>query len=79
MISLDDRLENIVPISIDKISPKVLIELNQDISDLQLIFNWIKNNYDILIRHWVQRLNDYITLKLLKRRVLKKRVDNKWK
>ena len=77
MISLDDRLENIVPISIDKISPKVLIELNQDISDLQLIFNWIKNNYDILIRHWVQRLNDYITLKLLKRRVLKKRVDNK--
>lgn len=77
MISLDDKLEEIVPISIDRINPTILIELNKNIPDLYLILDWVKENYDILIRHWNQRLDDYIALKLLKRRVLKKGVNNK--
>lgn len=69
-VSLDDIQRDIVPISIDKENPEVLID--REIPEFEVIKEWIKKNYDILIRHWNQRLDDYITLKLLKRRVLRK-------
>ena len=69
-VSLDDIQRDIVPISIDRNNPEVLID--KEVPEFEIIKNWIKSNYDILIRHWNQRLDDYITLKLLKRRVLRK-------
>lgn len=68
-VSLDDTQRDLVPISIDKTNPVIL--LNKDIPEFEVIKNWIIRNYDILIRHWNQRLDDYISLRLLKRRALK--------
>lgn len=66
MVSIDRHYKDIVPISIDKENPEVLID--REIPEFEVIKEWIKKNYNILIRHWNQRLDDYIVTKLLKRR-----------
>lgn len=71
-VSLDDTQRDLVPISIDKTNPVILLNKDRNIPEFEVIKNWIIRNYDILIRHWNQRLDDYISLRLLKRRVLRK-------
>lgn len=65
-ISIDKHYKDIVPVSIDRNNPEILI--NKEIPEFEVIKNWIIRNYDILIRHWNQKLDDYIVTKLLKRR-----------
>lgn len=58
MISIDEHYRDIVPVSIDQKNPEVLID-RKNISDIELIFNWIKSNYEILIKHWNQEIDDF--------------------
>ena len=58
MIDIDEHYRDIVPISIDRINSEILID-RKNISDIELIFNWIKSNYDILIKHWNQEIDDF--------------------
>ena len=48
--------EDIVPVSIDKFNPKVLID--REVPDFKSVAEWIKKNYFILISHWNQKLDD---------------------
>ena len=64
MISIDEHYRDIVPVSIDQKNPEVLID-RKNISDIELIFNWIKSNYEILIKHWNQEIDDFDALDLL--------------
>ena len=65
MISLDNHLREIIPVSIDKDSPEILIKLNKVVSDLNLVFDWIKKHYDILMKHWNREISDFKALDLL--------------
>lgn len=51
---------NTLPISISKDNPKILInrKLNIKIEDFKLVCNFIKNNYDILLKHIKNKLTD---------------------
>ena len=48
--------EDIVPVSIDKFNPEVLID--REVPDFEGVAEWIKKNYVILISHWNQKLDD---------------------
>ena len=48
--------EDIVPVSIDKFNPEVLID--REVPDFESVAEWIKKNYFILICHWNQKLDD---------------------
>ena len=48
--------EDIVPVSIDKFNPKVLID--REVPNFESVAEWIKKNYFILICHWNQKLDD---------------------
>lgn len=54
------RTDNIVPISIDRENPEILIE--REILEFEIIKNWIKKNYNTLINHWNKLVDDYDTL-----------------
>ena len=68
MISIDEHYRDIVPISIDRDNPEILLDKDREVFNIEIIKHWIIKNYDILIRHWNQRLDDYIVTKLLKKR-----------
>ena len=57
------RTDNIVPILIDKEIPKILID--KEIPEFEIISNWIKKNYKILINHWNKIIDDYEALSKL--------------
>ena len=67
MISLDDSYKDIVPISIDKDNPEVLIEI--EVLNINIIKNWIIKNYDILIEHWNQEISDGEAIRYLKQNI----------
>lgn len=47
---------DIVPVSIDKFNPEILID--RKVPDFESVAKWIKQNYFILISHWNQKLDD---------------------
>lgn len=47
MICLTDDYSNVVPISIDKSKPK-----------FKIISDWIISNYEILMKHWNDEIDD---------------------
>lgn len=63
MVNLDNHYKELVPISIDRDNPKILI--NKDIPNFQILKQWIIMNYDILIRHWNHKIDDFDALELL--------------
>ena len=68
MICLDRTQYDFVPISIDKEKPVALIEC--EIPEFEMIADWIKENYDILMRHWNNEISDYEALVALARKPL---------
>ncbi|MBR1420844.1 MAG: hypothetical protein IJ575_07325 [Selenomonadaceae bacterium] len=68
MICLDRTQYDFVPISIDKEKPVALIEC--EIPEFEMIADWIKENYDILMRHWNNEISDYEALVALKRKTV---------
>ena len=63
MISLDNHFRELIPISIDKYNPEVLID--KEILEFEVIKKFIVKHYEILIRHWNQELDDLDALELL--------------
>ena len=64
MISIKDRYKLVVPISIDKENPEILID--KEVSKFEIVKEWIKFNYEILIKHWNRKIDDLDALSLLK-------------
>jgi hypothetical protein len=64
-ISINSVYKNILPISIDKDNPIILIGINNEIPEIDKIFNWIKDNYEILMKYWNQSVISYDLLKEL--------------
>ena len=64
MISLSHDYKEIVPISIDKYNPEILIDLEDKI-EFKLVSDWIKKHYSTLMRHWNQEISDFDALDLL--------------
>ena len=54
-----DQLD-FIPVSIDKERPVALIEC--EIPEFEVVANWIRENFDILIRHWNHEIGDYEAL-----------------
>lgn len=69
MICVDRDRYKFVPISIDKENPVALIEC--EIPEFEAIADWIKENYDTLMKHWNNEISDFDALDAL----TKKRVD----
>lgn len=69
MISLDDSYREIVPISIDKDNPKVLINRKLLNINIEIIKNWIIKNYEILMKHWNQEISDGEAVRYLKQNI----------
>lgn len=59
MIRLDDRWD-FVPVSIDDKEPAVLLE--REIPDFEVVTDWIKENFDTLMKHWNNEIDDYEAL-----------------
>ena len=57
------RTDSIVPVSIDRINPEILID--KEIPKFEIIKNWIIKNYEILINHWNKTLDDFDALSKL--------------
>lgn len=66
MISLDKHCKNVVSVSIEKDNPEVLID--KEVPEFEIIKEWIKFNYKILMKHWNREIDDLDTLFLLKER-----------
>lgn len=65
MIRLDDKKFDFVPVSIDDKEPAVLIEC--EVSEFAVVADWIKKNFDTLMNHWNNEIDDYEALVALKR------------
>ena len=63
MISLDNHFRELIPISIDKYNPEILID--KEILEFEVIKKFIVKHYEILIRHWNQEIDDLDALELL--------------
>lgn len=63
MIDFDGHLRDVIPISIDKFNPEILID--REVQDFKKIANWIKKNYSIIMKHWNQEIDDVETIFLL--------------
>ena len=70
MLCLDRTRFDFVPISIDKEKPVALIEC--EIPEFEMIADWIKENFDILMEHWNGEISDCDALVALtkKRRLI---------
>lgn len=67
MISVKDNYKLVVPVSIDKDNPEILISLKEeDIPEFELVKKFIINHYEILMKYWNQEIDDLDTLSLLK-------------
>lgn len=66
MVSIKEGYKLVVPISIDRDNPEILID--KEVPEFEIIKNWIKFNYDILISHWNREIDDLDALSLLKER-----------
>ena len=66
MISIKDNYKLVVPISIDRENPEILID--KEVSKFEIVKEWIKFNYEILIKHWNRKIDDLDALSLLKER-----------
>ena len=64
MISLDDSYKSVVPISIDKENPEILID--KEVPKFEIIRDYIINHYEGLMKHWNQEIDDLDTLSLLR-------------
>ena len=56
-ISINSVYKRIVPVSIDRINPEILID--KEIPKFEIIKDWIIKNYNILIKYWKQEINGY--------------------
>ena len=65
MIRLDDTQFNFVPVSIDDKEPAILFE--REVPDFEVVNDWIKKNFDILMNHWNNEIDDYEALVALKK------------
>ena len=66
-VSLDDIQRDIVPISIDRNNPEVLID--RKVLNIEIIKNWIIKNYEILMKHWNQVISDGEAVRYLKQNI----------
>ena len=57
MVCLDDNFDELVPISIDKYNPEILI--NETLEQFEKISDWIKRHYNVLMKHWNQEISDF--------------------
>lgn len=60
MIRLDDTPLNFVPVSIDDKEPAILFEC--EVPEFEVIADWIKENFDTLMKHWNNEIDDYEAL-----------------
>ena len=63
LIDFDGHCGDMIPISIDKFNPKVLVD--REVPGFEKITDWIKKNYSVLIRHWNQEIDDFEVIFLL--------------
>lgn len=63
MINVDNYYRELLPVSINRINPKILID--KEIPDFQSVKQWIIENYNILINHWNNRIDDFDALEML--------------
>lgn len=63
----DNSQSNLVPVLISK-EPKLLVNKKLGITNRELnkIFEFIKNNYDVLMQHWNNEISDFQLGRLLK-------------
>ena len=62
MVCLDDKWD-FVPVSIDDKEPAVLFE--REVPEFEVISDWIKENFDTLMKHWNNEIDDYEALAAL--------------
>ena len=56
-ISINSVYKNIVPVFIDRINPKILID--KEIPEFEIIKNWTIKHYEVLRKYWKQEINGY--------------------
>lgn len=56
-ISINSVYKRIVPISIDKENPKILID--KEVPEFEIVKNWVIKHYEILMKYWNQKINGY--------------------
>jgi len=58
----DDVNDNLVPLSIDKENPQILskrLKVKLSKNDFELVQQFVKNNFDVLLRHWHHEIDSF--------------------
>lgn len=65
-IKVEDENKKLIPMSIDKTEPKILVKKYRFKSDaIQKFQKFIIKNYDVLMMHWNNEIDDYALLDAL--------------